>query len=342
MKFSEQDGKYLCCRQNSKRSNCIPPQLQGIFLFEVAFCRLYNAYVISRDYFVNLTIEQFLKDIEYQMRSSWTHSFNMQNALERSLSLLIYCAKNNVKTYYAGLAKYAGLPIEYQQGAVLGIVVGEILKLLGKYCAGFDADMPKITSLCVRYITGYAGNGFKEFWEDYDKKTYTEKKRILINEYQKLREFNFDTVIKINNIKLPELVDYEVMAQDRFWEPKSERELEEKIEEAEIEDKTSDSESKEIRYEFRKGLYGKEKRFEQDTEWKNRFAWFVICFVSVWSFCVIAIIVFNSLHILDSQIPISDNVMIVLLTTTFGNVLGLAWLVTSHLFPRLPKNNNKE
>ena len=66
-------------------------------------------------------------------------------------------------------------------------------------------------------------------------------------------------------------------------------------------------------------------RFEGDTQLKKYLAFFVMIFTSAWS-------ALTFITLWTSGQP--STVIITLLTTTFGYVLGLPYIITSHLFPK--------
>ena len=78
--------------------------------------------------------------------------------------------------------------------------------------------------------------------------------------------------------------------------------------------------------------YGLEKqktrRFSEDTDHRSGLITWVKWVVSLWLLCTITVVAFNSILHLD----LKEGVLIVLLTTTTVNILGLAYIVLQGLF----------
>ena len=72
----------------------------------------------------------------------------------------------------------------------------------------------------------------------------------------------------------------------------------------------------------------KDKRYELDTKLKKNWSWFVAIFISVWSVAALVILVLFG----SSVLYMSDLIIVTLITTTLGNILGLSYLVVKHLF----------
>lgn len=72
-------------------------------------------------------------------------------------------------------------------------------------------------------------------------------------------------------------------------------------------------------------------RFVVDTKLRTHLTYFFSIVISLWLAAVIAILFFNDHYL---YLKLSDNVLIVLLTTTSINVIGMMLIILKNLFPQ--------
>ena len=77
-------------------------------------------------------------------------------------------------------------------------------------------------------------------------------------------------------------------------------------------------------------------RFEVDTRLRTHLTYIFSMVIFLWLAAVIAILFFNG-NLL--YLRLSDNVLIVLLTTTSINVIGMMLIILKNLFPRNTEQN---
>lgn len=71
------------------------------------------------------------------------------------------------------------------------------------------------------------------------------------------------------------------------------------------------------------------KRYIQDTQYRKYLSWWMMIIVPSWLFITIVVLVLCGLSVLR----LDGTVLCALLTTTMGNVLGLAYIVLRGKFP---------
>lgn len=71
------------------------------------------------------------------------------------------------------------------------------------------------------------------------------------------------------------------------------------------------------------------KRYEQDTKWRDRLAKWVVWVTSIWMFTILLILLIEGFC---STFDLEKEVLITLLATTTANVLGLPLIVLRGIF----------
>ncbi|MDR1337612.1 MAG: hypothetical protein LBJ73_01115 [Rickettsiales bacterium] len=275
---------------------------------------------------------------------AWAHPFDdWRESLKIAFAILIYCAENGLKISYAGLGRISNMPEQYTTTGrqALGIVAGYMLECIGRYCQTLPSK-PRLTSLCVSYVSGFPGGRYYEFFDPENaNKSLERQKQILLELFRVLQEYDWGDVkhdLGVNIDGMAEKINAETFAQDNFYIPKNQRDLDEKVAQLKEEAKYDPDKIEEIdadaKEESRK-LSGDDRRFEQDTDLKKFEAYFVAGFISVWSVAVLVILC-SDYWSGGENIPTS--VYITLFATTLVEVFGLQWLVLKHLFPNGQKS----
>lgn len=179
------------------------------------------------------TFEEFLRtnqrarEINNQRENNWTYQFeNWSLSLKDMFLALVYCAKQDVKISYASLGRVAKIPVQYTRGQSLGVIVGAMLEIIGLYCKTLPKS-PKLTSLCVSYVTGFPGGGyFFIFDSQNDGKTPEEQREILLETYKDLKNYNWANALKIAGLNFEDgpaedVMAHETFPQKNFYIPKS-------------------------------------------------------------------------------------------------------------------------
>ncbi len=177
------------------------------------------------------TFDKFLatdsraQEITFQQQHGWKHKFEDWNkSLHLIFLILAYCAENGVKISYAALGRLAGVPKQYTRGQSIGVIIGAMLEIVGRYCQTLPGG-PKLTSLCVSFISGFPGAGyFLAFDSENVDKSLESQKDVLLNTYKSLKKYDWPKAIKISGIDenldgLP--LKEETFPQENFYIPKS-------------------------------------------------------------------------------------------------------------------------
>lgn len=165
------------------------------------------------------------QEITFQQQHGWKHTFTDWNkSLHLIFLILAYCAENGVKISYAALGRLAGVPKQYTRGQSIGVIIGAMLEIVGRYCQTLPGG-PKLTSLCVSYISGFPGAGyFLAFDSENVDKSLENQKDVLLDTYKSLKKYDWPKAIKISGIGenldgLP--LKEETFPQENFYIPKS-------------------------------------------------------------------------------------------------------------------------
>jgi hypothetical protein len=180
-----------------------------------------------------MTFNEFLDKNEIAINiedraQNWAHPFDdWKQSLRIAFAVLIYCAENGLKISYAGLGRISNIPRQYTSTGrqALGTVAGYMLEVIGRYCQELK-DKPKLTSLCVSYVSGFPGGGYYTVFDpETMDNTLEQQKEILLKLFKTLKDYDWSDVkkelkelgVKIEDIS--ESIKNEAFNQNRFYIP---------------------------------------------------------------------------------------------------------------------------